>query len=139
MTQPNFVAERGDRYLAEVDADDQPFLYPCAGLRAAGVAVAAGTDAPFGRPDPWAAIRAAVTRRTATGAVLLPGERVDARTALALFQGHPAAPATPRRVAPGEPAGLCVLDRPLADALLALTPDVVAVTVAGGRVIADNR
>jgi len=139
VTQPNFVAERGDRYLAEVDADDQPFLYPCASLRAAGVPVAAGTDAPFGRPDPWAAMRAATTRRTATGLPLLPAERVDAATALALFQGHPAAPATPRRVTPGQPADLCVLDRPLADALLALTPEVVAMTLAGGRVIADNR
>jgi predicted amidohydrolase YtcJ len=139
VTQPNFVAERGDRYLAEVDPDDQPFLYPCAGLLAAGVAVAGGTDAPFGRPDPWAAARAATTRRTAGGADLLPAERVDAATALGLFQGEPASPATPRAVRPGAPADLCVLDRPLADALAALTSDAVALTVAGGHVIADNR
>ncbi len=139
VTQPNFVAERGDRYLAEVDPDDQPFLYPCASLRAAGVAVAAGTDAPFGRPDPWAAMRAATTRRTTGGADLLPAERVDAATALALFQGHPGDPARPRHVAPGQPADLCVLDRPLADALRALAPEVVAATLAGGRVIATSR
>jgi predicted amidohydrolase YtcJ len=139
VTQPNFVAERGDRYLAEVDEGDRPFLYPCASLRAAGVAVAAGTDAPFGRPDPWAAMRAAVGRRTAGGATLLPGERVGPATALGLFQGHPDRPAEPRRVAPGEPADLCVLDRPLADALRTLTPDAVALTIAGGTVTVDNR
>ena len=52
VTQPNFVAERGDRYLAEVDADDQPHLYPCRSLLDAGVGVGGSTDALFGDPDP---------------------------------------------------------------------------------------
>ncbi|MBV8462913.1 MAG: amidohydrolase family protein, partial [Acidimicrobiales bacterium] len=50
VTQPNFVAERGDDYLAEVDAADQPFLYRCRALLQAGVPIAFGTDAPFGDP-----------------------------------------------------------------------------------------
>jgi predicted amidohydrolase YtcJ len=146
VTQPNFVAERGDQYRTDVDPDDLPLLYPCASLRAAGVAVAAGTDAPFGGPDPWAAIHAAVHRRTASGAVLGAGERVDPAVALGLFLGRPDAPALPRRVAPGEPADLCLLDRPLADLLGALASpagddplDPVAVTIAHGDVVADRR
>ncbi|HKE73653.1 MAG TPA: amidohydrolase family protein [Acidimicrobiales bacterium] len=139
VTQPNFVAERGDEYRAEVDADDLPLLYPCASLRAAGVRVAAGTDAPFGGADPWAAVRAAVDRRTRAGAVLGPGERVDPASALGLFLGRPDAPAVPRRVEAGAPADLCVLDRPLAAVLAGPGPNPVAVTVARGRTIADNR
>lgn len=139
VTQPNFVAERGDQYLTDVDAADVDLLYPCRTLRAAGVPVAAGTDAPFGRPDPWAAMRAAVERRAPSGTTVGGHERVDARTALGLFLGRPEAPAVERTVEPGAAADLCVLDRPLAAALDALAPEVVAVTLARGAVIADNR
>jgi len=139
VTQPNFVAERGDEYRAEVDADDLPLLYPCASLRAAGVPVAAGTDAPFGGADPWAAVRAAIDRRTRGGAVLGPGERIDAATALGLFLARPDAPAVPRRVEAGAPADLCVLDRPIAAVLAGPGPNPVSLTVARGSTIADNR
>src|SRR4030095_6310803 len=92
-------------------------------LQAAGIAVAAGTDAPFGNPDPWAAMRAAVHRRTRAGAGLREGERIAPRPALALFLGHPDRPGTRRRVAPGAPADLCVLDRPLDAVYAALATD----------------
>ncbi len=140
VTQPNFVAERGDEYLAGVDPSDVDLLYPCATLRAAGVHVAGGTDAPFGRSDPWAAMRAAVERRAKrSGRPVAAHERVDARTALGLFLGRPDAPAVERRVEPGAPADLCLLDRPLRAALEALTPDVVSVTIARGEIIAGER
>jgi predicted amidohydrolase YtcJ len=121
VTQPNFVAERGDQYRAEVDRDDLAVLYPCAGLRTAGIGVAAGTDAPFGRADPWAAMRAAVQRRTPSGAVLGADERVAPATALSLFLGRPDAPTIPRRIGPGSPADVLILDRPLALVYEALT------------------
>src|SRR5207237_153998 len=59
VTQPAFVAERGDDYLADVEPDDRPHLWPCAGLLRAGIAVGGSTDAPFGPADPWQAIAAA--------------------------------------------------------------------------------
>jgi predicted amidohydrolase YtcJ len=134
VTQPNFVAERGDRYRAEVDDVDQPDLWRCGSLRAAGVPVAAGTDAPFGRADPWAAMTAAVDRRTSAGDALGPDEAVTPEVALDLFLGpldDPGEP--PRRVATGAPADLCVLDRPWADARSDLAAVEVRATVAGGR------
>ncbi|EUA31197.1 amidohydrolase family domain protein [Mycobacterium xenopi 4042] len=50
----NFVAERGDEYLAEVPAEEHGQLWRVASLLRAGVAVALSTDMPFGRDDPWA-------------------------------------------------------------------------------------
>jgi predicted amidohydrolase YtcJ len=107
VTQPGFVAERGDEYLAEVDTDDLPYLYRCRSLLALGVPVLASTDAPYTRPDPWLAIDAAVERRTRRGEVLGAIERMSTAEAIALFTDGP--------VAVGRPADLCVLSAPLRD------------------------
>jgi predicted amidohydrolase YtcJ len=148
VTQPGFVRARGDAYLEHVPAAEHDWLYPCATLLAAGVAVAGSTDAPFGPADPWLAIAAASTRRTASGQVLGPAERVCAGAALRLFLTDPLDPRRTRTVAAGQPADLCVLRAPLADALAALSADrapvvratvvrapVVRATVADGRLL----
>jgi len=124
VTQPSLVAARGDRYLAEVDPDDLPHLWPCGSLLRAGVRVAGGSDAPYGDPDPWRSIAAAVERRTASGAVQGAAERVTADAALGLWLQQP--DGSPRRVVVGAPADLCLLDRPLPVAL-ADPADVVVV------------
>src|SRR5690606_35391491 len=98
VTQPNFVAERGDQYLADVAPAEQPELWRVASLLRAGVPVALSTDAPFGDADPWAAMRAAVFRRTPAGHVLGEAECVPASAALQMFLGDPGRPATPRPV-----------------------------------------
>jgi predicted amidohydrolase YtcJ len=133
VTQPNFVAERGDAYLAEVDPDDLDCLYPCASLQAVGIAVAAGTDAPFGHPDPWPAVRAAIERRTASGRRLGAAERVPPGEALGLFLGSARHPGLRRTVRPASPADLCLLRVPLAVALAEPKADLVAATFIGGR------
>jgi predicted amidohydrolase YtcJ len=118
VTQPTFVAERGDRYLADVDPDDVPHLYRCRSLIEAGIPVALGTDAPHGNLDPWHSIAAAVTRRTAASEVLGEGERVPPEVALRMFLTSPDDPGgAPRRIAVGGPADLCLLHVPLAEAL----------------------
>jgi predicted amidohydrolase YtcJ len=133
VTQPNFVAERGDRYLAEVDADDQPHLYPCRSLLDAGIGVGGGTDAPFGDPDPWLAVGAAVERRTAGGAPLGLREAVSPERALSLFLTPPDDPGgEPRRVRPGAAADLCLLDAPLPQALEDPSSERVVLTIHGG-------
>ena len=135
VTQPNFVAERGDRYLAEVAPSDHPYLYRCRGFLDAGVPLGGGTDAPFGEADPWIAIRAAVTRETADGAALGREEALTPERALALFTTPPENPGgAPRCVAVGETADLCVLDRPWSRARQVLSSDLVAATVLGGEV-----
>jgi predicted amidohydrolase YtcJ len=135
VTQPNFVAERGDQYRTDVPATEQDQLWRLASLRYAGVPVALSTDAPFGDSDPWAAMRAAVHRRSPTGQVLNAAECVDARTALTLFLGSATQPARPRTVAPGQPADLCVLSAPPREALGQLDAGLVVATVIGGAMV----
>ncbi|MBW8813118.1 MAG: amidohydrolase family protein [Caulobacterales bacterium] len=134
VTQSAFVAERGDRYLAEVDRAEQADLYRCASLLAAGVPVAGSSDAPYASPDPWAGIAAAVGRRTRSGAVLGGVERIGPAAALGLYLGAPDDPGgPPRRVVVGSPADLCLLQVPLAQALAEPDAAVVAATFVGGR------
>jgi predicted amidohydrolase YtcJ len=134
VTQPNFVAERGDDYMIDVAPEEQADLWPVASLLSAGVPMAAGTDAPYGRPDPWALLHAAVTRRTGAGRILGPQERVDAGRALDLLLGpadQPGGP--PRRVTAGAPADLCLLAYPLRDALAQLPHNPVRATFRAGQ------
>jgi predicted amidohydrolase YtcJ len=133
VTQPGFVLERGDRYLAEVHPGDLPHLYPCRSLIEAGIAVGGGTDAPFGHPDPWRAIATAVERRTFEGAPLGVREAISPERALALFLTPPEAPGgLIRRVTVGVPADLCLLDGPLSRVLEDPSSSHVALTIHGG-------
>ena len=132
VTQPNFVVERGDQYLTDVPADEHHQLWRLASLLHAGIRVALSTDMPFGDGDPWAAMRAAVHRRTPSGSVLGEAERIGARTALELFLGTAAAPTDPRSVAPGQPGDLCVLGVPPAELLEDLDGGAVVATVIDG-------
>jgi predicted amidohydrolase YtcJ len=139
VSQPAFVAERGDRYLAEVEPAEQADLYRCASLKAAGVPVAGSSDAPYASPDPWAAMAAAIGRRTAGGATLGGSERIGAAEALAMYLGPTNDPgAARRRVEIGAPADLCLLRVPLAEALANPTAELVQATFVGGRMVCDG-
>jgi predicted amidohydrolase YtcJ len=135
VTQPNFVAERGDQYLADVPADEHHQLWRLASLLEAGVPVALSTDMPFGDGDPWAVLRAAVHRRTASGAVLGEREQVSSRVALDLFLGGAIEPTRARTVAAGQPGDLCVLTAAPEDVLRDLDAKLVAATVIDGQVV----
>ncbi|MGH8461312.1 MAG: amidohydrolase family protein [Stenotrophobium sp.] len=113
VTQPHFIAERGDAYLRDVAADDQPSLYRLRGFLDAGVPLAGGSDAPYGDANPWAAMQAAVTRRTREGKSIGAEEALTPEQALVLFTAPLDAPgAAPRRVIVGASADLCVLAKP---------------------------
>jgi predicted amidohydrolase YtcJ len=133
VTQPNFVPERGDEYLADVPAEEHDQLWRVRSLVDAGVPVALSTDMPFGHGDPWAAMRAAVHRTTPAGHVLGPDECVSPITALEMFLGAPEDPAAARTLAPGQPADLCVLAAPPDVVLAELDAGLVRATVVGGR------
>ncbi|MDB5583561.1 MAG: hypothetical protein JWR80_8737 [Bradyrhizobium sp.] len=134
VTQPHFIAERGEAYLAEVDPADRPWLYRLRGLLDAGIPLAAGSDAPFGDLDPWASMAAAVER----AAIFNAGERLDPEQALALYTGWADAPGVSRHVRVGETADLCLLDRGWAAARRDLAAVRVRATLADGAIIYDS-
>jgi predicted amidohydrolase YtcJ len=135
VTQPNFVAERGDQYLTDVPSAEHAELWRIASLLNAAVPVALSTDMPFGHGDPWTAMRAAVYRTTASGAVLNRDECVSPIMALTMFLGRPDQPGRARTVETGQPGDLCVLSEPPATALAELDAGMVAATVIGGELV----
>ena len=135
VTQPNFVAERGDQYLTDMPTADHGQLWRVGSLLEAAVPVGFSTDMPFGHGDPWTAMRAAVHRTTLSGAVLSANECVSARTALTMFLGWPDRPGQPRSVTPGQPGDLCVLTEPPQTVLAELDAGMVAATIIGGELV----
>lgn len=136
VTQPNFITERGDAYLQDVAGDDQPWLYRLRGFLDAGIALAGSTDAPFGEANPWKAMQAAVSRRTASGVVISANEALSPEEALELFISPLNAPGREtRKIEPGQPADLCLLDRPWSAARNDLAEVRVRLTLKRGQVI----
>jgi len=133
--QPHFIAERGDAYLADVEAQHQENLYRLATLADVGIPLCGGSDAPLASSDPWAAMRAAVSRRTASGAIIGSAEALLPEAALALYLADPDKPGRLRQVRTGDVADLCLLDRPWTQARKRLTSeDVRAVWIVGDLV-----
>ena len=138
VTQPGFLAHRGDDFLRDLRPDDRPDLYRCATLRQAGIPVALSSDAPYGPLDPWAVIAAAAGRRTPSGQVAGPGERITFGQALDAYLAPPGDPGgAPRRVRPGMTADLVVLHTPLAD--VPARPDPVRAVLVGGTLTLCRR
>lgn len=102
VTQPNFIHDRGDRYIAQMQAFERGDLYRLGSLMRGGVRVLGGMDAPYGNPNPWIAIRAATDRRTAGGAVIGASEAIDRAAALSLYRSGP--------LVVGAPADLILYD-----------------------------
>ncbi|MCB1691654.1 MAG: amidohydrolase family protein [Pseudomonadales bacterium] len=135
VTQPNFIAERGDDYLSAIPMAEHDWLYRVRSLIEAGVPVAFGTDAPFGHHDPWRAMSAAMTRRTAAGSHLGRKECVDAETALAGFLGELGSPSIPRVIEPGALADCCLLDVSWRTLRSNLDASHVRMTIASGDIV----
>ncbi len=113
VTQPAFVYEQGDRYLEQVPRDKHARLYPSGDLLHAGVCVAASSDAPVSTVGVPLALRAAMDRRTETGAVLGAGQAVSFEQAAAMWTRAAARAAgyTDRgTIAPGMSADFVLMD-----------------------------
>lgn len=139
VTQPNFVAERGNEYLADVPQHEHGELWRVQSLRRAGVPVAFSTDMPFGHGDPWAAMRAAVTRSPRIGVVLGADERVTPLEALTMFLGRASQPAVSRTIAKGQPGDVCVMAYPPATVLAELDSRLVVATLVDGKEVWRSR
>jgi predicted amidohydrolase YtcJ len=134
VSQPGFVAVRGDDYLRDLP-EDRDDLYRARSLLASGVGYALSSDAPYGPLDPWTVMAAAVHRRTPSARILGTAERLTPAQALDGYLSAPGDPGgAPRRVAPCASADLVVLRTSLEQALAAPGRDLVDATVIGGRV-----
>jgi predicted amidohydrolase YtcJ len=115
-----------DRYWT--GRTDRAFML--AGLQAAGVELALGSDAPVAPLDPWVAIAAAVGRTRDGREPWHPEQAIDVRAALAASTGG-AGPEVRR----GLRADLAVVERdPYAASVEELRTMPVAATLVGGRV-----
>lgn len=133
--QPHFIAERGDRYLADVEPRHHNDLYRLRTFREAGLSMAGGSDAPYGSADPWRAMAAAVSRRTPSGALIGPGEALTPEEALALYLADPLDLSQTRGIAPGRPADLCLLGLPWSEARSRLSSADVTATICAGVLV----
>jgi predicted amidohydrolase YtcJ len=139
VSNPAFVYWRGDVYRRETDGDARAWLYRARSLVAAGIPLAAASDAPVVSANPWIGMAAARSRRTRDGRVLGPRERVDAAQALAMVTSAAARSLRADRLgvlAPGAPADLAVVGiDPLGAAPAALRDARVALTMIDGRIV----
>ncbi len=138
VAQPHFVAERGDAYLAAIPAAEWPHLYRLKSFQTAGIPLAGGSDSPFGAADPWAAMQAAVTRRTAHGELLGLCEALTPEAALALFLADPADLTRRRQISAGAAADLCLLSQPWRALRENLSAATVRATFIDGRLVHDG-
>lgn len=138
VTQPHFIRERGDAYLIDVEPAAQRLLYRQRAFLDAGVTLAGGSDAPFGGYDPWAAMAAAIDRRTQRGATIGAAEALTPEEALDLFLRVPDALDRRRTICVGSPADLCLLDRPWSQVRSALSSAHVRATFIEGRAVFER-
>jgi predicted amidohydrolase YtcJ len=139
VTQPHFIAERGDRYYQDVPPHEHSWLYRGAAWLRAGVALAGGSDAPYASANPWVAMHAAVNRRTSGGRLLAVEEALTAEQALDLYLSPAQTPGRNlRRVVIGAAADLCVLDRCWSSARADLSAVRVVMTVRRGQCVAGG-
>lgn len=139
VTQPGFIAQRGERYRREVSATEHEDLYRYQTLLDAGIGVAASSDAPYGPLSPWKIIAAAVARKTEGGGLLGVDEAVSAAEGLRGYLSPPHDPAGPARsLRIDDPADLCLIDRNMAS--LVADPGSVRVraTLIAGRVVYNS-
>jgi predicted amidohydrolase YtcJ len=140
VTQPAFIYYNGERYLSDVPLDRLPWLYPIGSLRAGGVPLAAGSDAPVVPFNPIMGLYAAATRRAASGEHVLLHEAVDIEEALRMYtlgSAYASFSETERgSIERGKRADLALLDRdPTAVPPEEMKDSRILMTIVQGRVV----
>jgi predicted amidohydrolase YtcJ len=140
VTHPATIYYNGERYLATVPASQLPWLYRIKSPLDSGLMVAAASDAPVIPVDPLAGIYGAVTRKAATGQVLLPEEAITPGQALAMYTINAAYASFEEdikgSVTPGKLADMVVLsENPLTIKPERLMDIKVEMTIIGGEVV----
>lgn len=140
ITHPSALYCQGERYLATVKKSQLPWLYRIKSPMAAGIKVAAASDAPVGPVDPFVSIYGAVMRQTERGEILQPEERVSVSQALELHTCNGAYASFEESIkgslAPGKLADMVILSAdPLSVPPEQLKDIKVEKTIIGGEVV----
>jgi len=140
VANPAFLYYSGERYRATVPPEEQAWLCPLRSFHDAGLALAAGSDAPVALPDVLTGLYAAATRRSERGTAFNPVEALPVAQASEMYT-HSAAcaggeAADKGTLAPGKYADMVLLDRDPASVSLEELRDIkVEMTVLGGHVV----
>ncbi len=140
VTNPSTIYYNGERYLATVDSEQLPWLYRIKSPIESGVVVAAASDAPVSPVNPLTGIYGAVTRKAASGQVLLPEERISPVQAMAMYTTSAAYASFEENIkgsiSPGKLADLAVLsDDPTRVPPEKIKDIKVEMTIIGGKVV----
>lgn len=140
VSQPPFIAEFGDGFLAHLGRDRSQLTYPLRSLLAARIPVAGSSDSPVSSYQPLIGIQAAVTEKTSTGCDFAPAEAVTVEEALALYTRNAAYAAFDEdrkgTITPGKYADLAVLARdPRAEPPGSISGIEVSATIQGGEFV----
>lgn len=138
VSQPQFIGEKGDSYLKEIDPLEHSSLYRCKTFLDQGIGLAGSSDAPFGNTDPWTTMRCAISRKTRSGRLIGEAEALSPEQALDLFLGPLSKPGTPRTIKVGDPADLCLLKHPWEITRTRLYKEDVQLVIAKGKLIHQN-
>ncbi len=143
VTQPPFLYYSGERYLATLSPHQLSVLYRVKSFLERGMMVAGSSDAPVVPGNPLMGIYAAVTRRAATGQLLLPGECVSVQQALAMYTINAAYASLEEDIkgslVPGKLADMVVLSAdPTRVPLEEIKNIKVVMTIIGGRVVWED-
>jgi predicted amidohydrolase YtcJ len=140
VTHPANLYYSGERYLATVEKSQLPWLYRIKSPMAAGIKLAAASDAPVIPANPLMGIYGAMTREAESGQVLQPEERISVQQALELYTVNAAYASFEEKIkgmlAPGKLADMIVLsDDPLTVPPEKLKDIKVEMTIIGGEVV----
>jgi predicted amidohydrolase YtcJ len=143
VTQPPFIYYSGERYLVTVPESRQPWLYRLKSPLELGIVVAGSSDAPVAYENPMIGVYAAVTRRAASGQLLLREERIGIEQALALYTVNAAYASFEEKIkgslAPGKLADMVILSSNPAQLPPEDLKDVkVDMTIIGGELVWES-
>jgi len=144
VANPVFLWEFGDGYVKDYGPERAGWMFPLRALFEAGIPAAAGSDAPVTDVNPYLGIYCAMTRRTAGGAVVGPGQAVGFAEALRAYTYNGALAsyeeAVKGSIEPGKLADLTVVEPDLGKVSPDELKDARAVlTMVGGDVVFERR
>ena len=138
VPQPHFITEFGDGMAELLGPERTELSYPAASLLTRGAVLPGSSDRPVSNGRPLDVMQSFVERKTPSGTVYSPAERITAKQALAAYTtGSAAATGTESekgRLSPGLLADLVFLDQdPTAVPASSIGATVVLGTMVGGE------